>query len=261
MELSVYPAGEPLPAAVRRAVRLLFKSAYHSYHYLDEVVNSDRVRFVGCREGSVVAFASLKERNAIAKLANLLVRADFRGQGLGRALEEARYGWAKAKRLDALVSCTCENAASQTLKLDLGLQPVCVKFGYRRDVVSRHAWGSAVVFTDARIEIGTHSGSTVTVDNRLRRVRLVEPDVSMMLSAEGYGDSYVDIAVESESAALLSDDPRLRYAGVDYDEDLELWLHTFQLRNEAYRHGRDAAPVIARWPTRTTLPLIKEVEE
>jgi hypothetical protein len=100
----------------------------------------------------------------------------------------------------------------------------------------------------------------MTVDDRLRRVRLVEPDVAMMLSADAHSDSYVHVAAGCKSAARLSCDSRLRYAGVDYEEDLGLWFHAFQLRNEAYRHGRRAAPIIARWPSKATLPLVAEVD-
>lgn len=249
MELSTFPPGRPLPAPLPALVQRLFVTSYHRYHYLEDLARADRLRVVALDGGSVVGYASARLDAHSVHLANLLVHRDHRGSGLGRLLEEERYRWSRATGLPTYVSCTCDDAASQRLKLDLGLRPVAVKLGYRRDVSGPGRRGSSVVFTDAPVRMRDPLGVRVARDSRRFRVRFTGTVAEVLDTAlRTDPEWYADLLVGPDEAVLLDGVPELAFAGVDEDGSTGRWHACFQVRNRAYHQGVQAGPAVVEAP-------------
>ncbi|WP_447002319.1 GNAT family N-acetyltransferase [Saccharothrix isguenensis] len=247
--MSTFPPGRPLPRELLDLVQRLFVTSYHRYHYLEDLARADRLGVVALDGGSAVGYASARVGAHLVYLANLLVHRDHRGSGLGRRLEQERYRWSRATGLPTYVSCTCDDPASQQLKLDLGLRPVAVKLGYRRDVSGPGRRSSSVVFTDAPVRMSDPLGPQVARDDRRLRVRFtgtVAEVLGMALRTDP--EWYADLLVGPDEAVLLGGVPELAFAGVDEDVRTGRWHACFQVRNQAYHQGVQAQPVVVEAP-------------
>jgi GNAT superfamily N-acetyltransferase len=258
MELTVFPPDVPLPSTLLARVRELFATAYHRYHYLDDIGDPCRLRVVAVAGDEVIGYASATIRSGVVWMANLLVHRDNRGHGVGGALERARYRWARRTGLPSYVSCTCSDGVSQQLKRDLGLRPVAVKLGYRKDVSAGGTHGSSVVYTDADIELATAAvAPRVVADPARRRIRYLGRPADVLETAlRADPDHYVDLLVGEHDAEPLYGMPELAFAGVDLDAGSGGWWLCFQSRNNAYREGVAARPVIVAVPEIGLLPAL-----
>lgn len=252
MDLIVYEPGRPLPPRVLRSVRELFLVSYHRYHYLSELGDPGRLKVLAAAGGELLGYASARLESGYAYLANLLVREDRRGSGVGRALERVRFDWVRSAGAHPYVSCACEDGSSQRLKLELSLEPVAFKVGYRKDVARSGSRGSAVVFTD-----GVPGPDTPRRDWCLRgaagRVRHImrHPERALhWLCDDGRDDEqYVDILTGPAGALALAGRPEVRFAGLDRDRGSAAWHYCFQVSNSAYREGRNGRPTVVRMPS------------
>ena len=256
----MFPPGVPLPSALLARVRNLFAAAYQRYHYLDDLGDTRRLRVIALEAAEVVGYASATVRGGVVWMANLLVRPDSRGRGVGRALERERYQWARGTGLPSYVSCTCSDGRSQLLKLELGLRPVAVKLGYRKDVSAAGARGSSVVYTDAAIDLASPTRTDrprVTVDPARCRTRHIGrlPDIldTALLADQ---DHYVDLLVDEDDAQTLHSVAAVAFADLDLDAGSHDWLPCFQVRNNVYRDGLAARPVIVAAPEVGRLPAL-----
>ncbi|MBP2707795.1 hypothetical protein JOL79_28845 [Microbispora sp. RL4-1S] len=248
MNVNVYEPGTDLPPGTLAAVQELFRVSYHRYHYLAEVASTDRVKFVATAHGRVCGYASASQAGKLYRLANLLVDMGSRGTGLGRRLERVRYDYIRGKGVSCYVSCTCEDTTSQMLKLELGLRPVAFKIGYRSDVVRLGERGSAVVFTDAPIEVAEPRVDSIMRDEVLRRTRYVSADPKPAVLDALPPDDFAEVLTGSVGHRRMARMPGFRFAGHEYDAVDAQWHYCFQARNEAYQEGVRQQPAIAVMP-------------
>lgn len=260
MEVTVFPAGQELPGRIFQSVHELFVASYHRYHYLAELADPGRVKVAAVDRGRVVGYASARISGRYAHLANLLVRREWRGEGVGRRLEWERYAYVRSAGLSAYVSCTCEDGSSQRLKLELGMRPVAVKVGYRRDVVGPGSRGSAVIYTDAVTEAEAPERDDLVHDRALGRVRYIaaRPD-PVVYGGWEQADTYVEILTGPDSAEALVGRTGLRFAGLDRDDRTDRWHYCFQVRNRAYWAGLRAEPAVVQLPSFSGVPVLSEV--
>lgn len=248
MNLNVYEPGTDLPAATMAAVQELFRVSYYRYHYLAELASTERIKIVATTQGKVCGYASASHSGKLYRLANLLVDPGSRGTGLGRRLEQVRYDYVRGKGMSCYVSCTCENTASQILKLDLGLRPVALKIGYRADVVRPGERGSAVTYTDAPITVAEPRGESITRNDELRRTRYVSAEPKPAVLAALPADDFAEVLTGSAGLTQMARMRDFRLAGHEYDAVDAQWHYCFQARNEAYREGMRQQPAIAAMP-------------
>jgi GNAT superfamily N-acetyltransferase len=260
MEVSVFPPGQELPDRIFQSVHELFVASYHRYHYLAELADPSRVKVAAVDRGEVVGYASARISGRYAHLANLLVRREWRGEGVGRQLEWERYAYVRSAGLSAYVSCTCEDGSSQRLKLELGMRPVAVKVGYRRDVVGPGSRGSAVIYTDAVAEAGTPARDRLVHEPVLGRVRYIAARSDPAVYGRwDVADTYVEILTGPDSAQALVGRPGLRFAGLDRDDRTDRWHYCFQVCNRAYWEGLRAGPTVVALPAFSGVPVLSEV--
>ncbi|MFI6234804.1 hypothetical protein ACIBD9_14690 [Micromonospora sp. NPDC050784] len=248
MNLTVYEPGTDLPPGMLAAVHELFRASYHRYHYLAEVAATDRIKIVANAHDRVCGYASASRAGKLYRLANLLVALGSRGTGLGRRLERVRYDYVRDRGMSCYVSCTCEDTTSQLLKLDLGLRPVALKIGYRVDVVRPGERGSAVVFTDAPIEVAEPRDDSLVRNDVLRRTRYVSADPKPEVLAALPVDDFAEVLTGSAGLRRMARTPGFRLAGHEYDAVDAQWHYCFQACNAAYEEGVRQRPAIAVMP-------------
>ncbi len=134
VELLVFAPGDQVALPIDAQVRNLFATEYHSYHYMEQVNDQTRLRCLALDHGRVVGFAGADVRGRYATAGNLLVASSVRGRGIGRKIERLRHSWLTTHGLRTIVSCTCETTASQQLKLEIGMRPITIRFGFRLGV-------------------------------------------------------------------------------------------------------------------------------
>lgn len=161
MNLNVYEAGTDLPAGTLAAVQELFRVSYYRYHYLAELASAERIKIVATTRGKVCGYASASQSGKLHRLADLLEDPGSRGIGLGRRLEQVRYDYMRGKDVSCYVSCTCEDTASQILKLDLGLRPVALKVGVALEFFGceRRRWASGAAGAPGGRVLGGDNGT------------------------------------------------------------------------------------------------------
>ncbi|MFI9811337.1 GNAT family N-acetyltransferase [Saccharothrix variisporea] len=233
-----------------RSVRRLFADSYADYHYTSSLGDVRLARFLAVQDDRVVGYAAYEPVAGVAHLANFLVAADWRGRGVGAGLEQRRLDHASAAGLACYSSCVCEDARSQRLKFGLGLRPTAVRLGYRRGVSGVGVWGSSVVFTNCRAEVGEPAAAGIRLDRRRRRARAVglAPLAELLTSGEVADDWYVDVLVGEADRERAARHGRLVCAGVDLDRHTGRWHHCYQVRNRAYAEGLSARPVVLVTP-------------
>jgi GNAT superfamily N-acetyltransferase len=147
--------------------------------YLDHELAADGL-WVADDGDEVVGFAGVLERGEVAYLADLFVRQDLLGKGIGRALLEAAFGGA-----DAPVRATCASGDPRAL-------PLYVSFGMRPIAPLLYLSGDRA--SGLRVPMGDGEG--------LREAAPDDPQVVDLDAAVGGRRRDADLAFLGDAGAL-----------------------------------------------------------
>jgi|GEM_PF-2712883 len=237
LQVSVSAPGTELVSDQAASVRRLFSENYFRYHYLSEMLEVSRFRFLATLDGRLVGYATVAPRGGFGILSNLLVDSAYRGSGIGGALEAARMHTCGSQGLRPYSSCTTVGTGSQHLKRKHGLAPMNIRYGVRSGVARDSLLESGVTFVGGDVAIAEWSHDQIVEDGGLGRSRLISSDLGRVLFiAEQWAgmDVYADVLVPPSLAAECMAEPRLVFAGVDVDYTSTLVGALFQVRNQRF---------------------------
>jgi GNAT superfamily N-acetyltransferase len=242
-QVFVFEPGEAASfAEVSEGVHQLFRTSYHAYHYLNEVLEPSRARFIALLHRNVIGFGTVKIVGETGVLSNLVVCRNHRGHGVGSAIEDERAAYCRRLRVAQYSSCVTVGVQSQRLKLRNGLVPINVKYGYRRGVFSPSEVSSAVTFVSGDVPRRPPQ-ETCVLAGTADRLRIVAATVEGMIGSlpcieAAKPDRYVDVLATQPVAEWLNrHQDKFAFHGADFLAATNESGALFQYINQAYSDG------------------------
>jgi hypothetical protein len=239
--VEVYRLGSEMPEAVREEIVFMFNAYYYRYHYLQKMLQKDRIRIVLLGNGGVLGFCTIQQVGSFAILSNLLVSPDKQGMRLGSLLEDIRTQLCREQGLVSYSSCVTVGLGSQRLKEARGLKAINVKLGYRQQVFSAEDISSAVTYLSPMTLVNEVQFNAVKTDQENKRVRIVAWNESFLRSSLGEhanrGKFYVDVLVPPRLVNACDGHAELVFHGIDISHGENCWGVLFQQKNETYERA------------------------
>jgi hypothetical protein len=230
-----------MPEVVREEIILMFNTYYYRYHYLQKMLQKDRIRIVLLGDQGVLGFCTIQQVGSFAILSNLLVSPAKQGMRLGSLLEDIRSQLCREQGLVSYSSCVTVGLGSQRLKEARGLKAINVKLGYRQQVFSAADISSAVTYLSPMALANEVHFNAVKTDQENKRVRIVACDEYFLRSSlsedANRGNFYVDVLVPPRLVRACEGRPDLVFHGIDIGHSENCWGVLFQKKNETYERA------------------------
>lgn len=252
--LRVYMPGEIMAPEIWDETIKLFDRNYYYYHYKKNLLSSETIRILAVENDRIIGYAGIMEYVHFFKFQNLLVCKEHRGKSIGKVLENKRYKIVKEKLFNKgiYVSCVANDMISQSLKISIGLVPINVKYGFRKNVFYQGDRGSAVTFASEAFfhpkAIGADAiPSRILEDHSMSRIRIFSSctdEINYYVNGHLEGDYYVEILTNNCTVGNCFENHNLFSSGFDYDLENGKLFHSFQIKNINFTAALNANPQI-----------------
>lgn len=227
----------------RRDILGLFKQTYRNYHYYGSLFENNKVHFLAYNKGEIrIGYGSCRILSNSSILSNLIVHHDFRNLGISKIIDKHRIAYSEKRGLPVFVSCVTDQIGSIRNKLNLGMQPICIRYGYRKDTTNRGYIGNSMVFmcgtclSSSRISnesfyVSRKNGRTVGYVSNLEELDCFRKDMHRE-------DGYCAVITKDESVkSCLSNSKDFEFCGYDFLPEINQFGLLFQLKNKVYNQG------------------------